>query len=141
MASIYREALLDVPVAVAWDFVDRYSRSEVHAFSICISERQVDDYRVVQTRDGDEIWERNVTVDPVRRRAVYTIPQYPGGAQHHQAEMHVDEAPDGQARLEWTTDILPHELVDGLDEAYDEAMADLVAAINAHAVASKSAES
>ena len=33
MASIHFTARLDVPAEVAWDFLERYTRSEVHMFS------------------------------------------------------------------------------------------------------------
>ncbi|PWU52028.1 hypothetical protein DLJ47_19890 [Micromonospora sp. S4605] len=131
MGTIYREAKLKVTADVAWDFLDRYTRSEVHAFSACKSERQEDDYRVVTLADGTEIWERNVTVDPALMRAVYTIPSFPG-ADHHQAEMRVLTDGDGAATLVWTTDLLPHELVERLSEAYEVMFGELVAAINEH---------
>jgi len=134
MSTIYRSAKLAVPASVAWDFVDRYTRSEVHAFTNCVSERQIDDFRVVVTVDGMEFWERNVTVDADRMRAVYAIPTFPG-AEHHQAEMRVVDDGDGRATLHWTTDFLPHELAEALAPNYDVLMVDLVAAINNHQMA------
>jgi|GEM_PF-976869 len=134
MATIYRSAELSVPASVAWDFVDRYTRSEVHAFTNCVSERQVDDYRVVVTADGMEIWERNVTVDPEWMRAVYAIPTFPG-AEHHQAEMRVVDNGNGRSTLVWITDLLPHELAEAMGPNYDQLMTDLVAAINGHQMA------
>ncbi|MEV2242264.1 SRPBCC family protein [Micromonospora sp. NPDC049891] len=131
MATIYHEAKLTVTADVAWDFLDRYTRSEVHVFSACTSERQEDDYRVVTLADGTEIRERNVTVDPVRMRAVYAIPGFPG-AEHHQAEMRVLADGDGAATLVWTTDILPHELVEHLGETYGVMFGELVTAVNEH---------
>jgi hypothetical protein len=134
MGSIYRSGDLTVSASVAWDFVDRYTRSEVHAFTNCVSERQVDDFRVVVTADGMEIWERNVTVDPEHMRAVYAIPGLMG-AEHHQAEMRVVDEGGGRAGLVWTTDFLPHELAEQLAPIYDELFADLVAAVNNHQMA------
>ncbi|GIJ29159.1 hypothetical protein Vqi01_43210 [Micromonospora qiuiae] len=131
MATIYREAKLTVTADVAWDFLDRYTRAEVHIFSACAGERQEDDYRVVTLADGTEIWERNVAVDPALMRAVYTIPGFPG-AEHHQAEMRVLADGEGAATLVWTTDLLPHELVEHLSEAYEVMFNELVAAVNEH---------
>ncbi|MEV4545169.1 SRPBCC family protein [Micromonospora echinaurantiaca] len=135
MGSIYREAKLKVTADVAWDFLDRYTRSEVHVFSACKNERQEGDYRVVTLVDGTEIGERNVTVDPAAMRAVYTIPGFPG-AEHHQAEMSVLTDGDGTATLVWTTDLLPHELVERLSEAYEVMFGELVAAVNEHSLRS-----
>jgi hypothetical protein len=130
MATIYRTATLTVPPDVAWRFLDRYTRSEVHVFANCVSERQVDDFRVVVTADGMELWEQNITVDGVHRRAVYTVPGIPG-IEHHQAEMRIDVEPDGRATLVWITDLLPHALADTLSPVYDTLFADLVAAVEA----------
>ncbi|MFF5216141.1 hypothetical protein [Micromonospora sp. NPDC000442] len=55
MAIIYHEAKLTVTADVGWDFLDRYTRSEVHVFSACTSERQEDDYRVVTLADGTAV--------------------------------------------------------------------------------------
>jgi len=134
MATIYRSAQLFVPASVAWDFIDRYTRSEVHAFTNCVSERQIDDYRVVVTADGMEFWERNVTVDPERMRAVYAIPTFPG-AEHHQAEMRVVDDGEGRSALLWITDLLPHDLAEAMAPSYDELMIDLGAAITGHQMA------
>lgn len=139
MGSIYRQAPLNVPADVAWDFLDRYTRAEVHAFSNCADERREGDYRVVTTVDGQEIWERNVTVDAARRRAVYTIAGLLG-AEHHHAEMRVDVAPDGTASLVWITDVLPDELAGSLEDIYTQLFDDLVAAVNRHGVAPLSVE-
>jgi hypothetical protein len=130
MATIYRSAELTVPADVAWRFLDRYTRSEVHVFANCVSERQVDDFRVVVTADGMELWEQNITVDVERRRAVYTVPGIPG-VKHHQAEMRIDVDPDGVVTLVWITDLLPHELADTLSPVYDTLFADLLSAVEA----------
>lgn len=131
MGTIFKSATVDVPAPVAWDFLDKYTRSEVHVFENCVSERMVDDFRVVVTQDGAEIWERNVTVDQDRMRAVYAIPGLLG-AEHHQAEMAVRVESDGTTTLLWITDMLPDELVAQLDPIYDGLFSDLVKAVTAH---------
>jgi hypothetical protein len=131
VATVHFSAHLDVPADVAWDFIDRYSRSEVHVFSVCSGERQEGDTRVVVLADGSEVRERNVTVDAVRRRAVYTVPGL-AGVEHHQAEMRVLEDPDGKVVLEWTTDVLPDSYADLLRDVYCSMFAELVAALNRH---------
>lgn len=130
MASLHFSADLDVSAPTAWDFVERYTRSEVHAFSTCVSERQEGEHRVVTMQDGREIWERNVTVDAARMRASYTIPGH-AGSEHHHAEMRVLSGSGDRARLEWVTDVLPDDLVPALEPRYRAAFADLVAAVEA----------
>lgn len=131
MATIFYAAPLQVAPAAAWDVLDRYTRSEVHVFSACVTERQEGDCRVVTLEDGSEIRERNVTVDSERMRAVYTVPGLMG-TEHHQAEMRVVREPGGGAALEWCTDVLPHELAELLREPYAAMFGELVDAVNHH---------
>ena len=120
-----------MPADTAWDFIERYTRSEVHVFSLCVAERQEGEYRVVTLADGQEVWERNVSVDPVRRRATYTVPGL-NGAEHHQAEMRVEVDHRARARLIWVTDYLPHDIAEQRAASYDTLFAELVAAVNSH---------
>lgn len=131
MGAVYHTAPLAVQAEVAWDFLDRYTRSEVHVFSSCTSERQVGDYRVVTIVNGDEVWEENVTVDPEHMRAVYRIPGLQGSV-HHQAEMRVVNDADGKTSLVWVTDFLPHSIVEEVRDTYEVLFEELVAAVNGH---------
>jgi hypothetical protein len=131
MAGLYYRAPLSVSAEVAWDFLDRYSRAEVHVFSSCTSERRVDDYRVVTISDGTEVWEQNVTVDPERRRAVYRVPGLAGSA-HHQAEMRIETAGGRAPHLVWVTDVLPDDVADRLRDTYDTLFTELQLAVNGH---------
>jgi hypothetical protein len=128
MGTIYRSGRASVSADAAWDFLDRYTRAEVHVFSRCTAERLEGEYRVVNTIDDEEFWERNVTVDQERRRAVYTVTNFPG-SEHHQAEMRVVEE-DGEVTLLWTTDVLPNEVAVAMEEVYDDLFAELLAAVN-----------
>ncbi|MBL7502699.1 hypothetical protein I6A84_25970 [Frankia sp. CNm7] len=132
MGSIYLEAVLDTPADLVWDFVDRYTRSEVHVFSACAAERREGEYRVVTLPDGEEVWERNLTVDPDRRRASYTVPAL-SGTEYHHAEMRVDALSPTATRLTWVTDYLPHDLANERTESYQVMFDELVAAVTAHA--------
>ena len=131
MASIYHAVQLDAPADAAWDFLDRYTRAEVHVFSACVAERCEGEYRVVTLTDGQEIWERNVTVDPVRRRASYTVLGLNDVAHHH-AEMRIDVDRDGSVTLVWVTDFLPHEIAGQYAANYAALFDELVAAATAH---------
>lgn len=131
MGSIYFAAQLDVPADVAWDYLDRFSRAEVLPFSSSTAGRLDGEHRVVTMPGGREIWERNVTVDPVHRRTSYTITEL-NGAEHHHAEMRVDVGTDGTVTLVWVTDYLPHELADQRAAAYAALFDELVAAVKAH---------
>jgi hypothetical protein len=134
MGSIYHEARLAVPADVAWDYLDRFTRAEVIPFSASAAGRREGEYRVVTMHGGHEIWERNVTVDPVRRRTSYTIAGL-NGAEHHHAELRVDVGADDAVTLVWVTDYLPHELAVQRAAGYAVLFDELVAAVNAHAKA------
>ena len=131
MAALYYRAPLSVTADVAWDFLDRYTRAEVHVFSSCVAERSVDDYRVVTITDGTEVWEQNITVDPERMRAVYRVPGL-AGSEHHQAEMRIETDDAGALHLVWVTDLLPHHLADLMRDTYDTLFTELQAAVNGH---------
>jgi len=131
MASIYYAAKVDVPADVAWDYLDRFTRAEVLPFSSCADCRREGEYRVVTMPGGHEIWERNVTVDPDRRRTSYTI-QGLNGAEHHHAEMRVDAGTDGTVTLVWVTDYLPHELAGQWAAVHAVLFEELVVAVTAH---------
>jgi hypothetical protein len=100
-------------------------------FSVCVGERQEAETRIVELADGTEVRERIITVDPTRMRAVYTVPGLPG-VEHHQAEMRVLEDSDRTARLEWCTDVLPHEYAEQLRRVYAPMFAEMVTAVNGH---------
>ncbi|MDT3446452.1 MULTISPECIES: SRPBCC family protein [unclassified Pseudofrankia] len=132
MGSIYFEKVLEIPAEEAWDFVERYSRSEVHVFSACVAERREGEFRVVTVPGGAEVWERNLTVDPVRRRASYTVPALTG-AEYHHAEMRVEPVGAESSRLVWVTDYLPHVLAEERTAPYEVMFEELVTAVRAHA--------
>jgi hypothetical protein len=131
MAGLYYRAPLSVSAEVAWDFLDRYTRSEVHVFSSCIAERSVDDYRVVTITDGSEVWEQNITVDADHMRAVYRVAGL-AGSEYHQAEMRIEVTDSDAPYLVWVTDVLPHDVADLLGDTYDTLFAELLLAVNGH---------
>jgi hypothetical protein len=131
VGCIYKSAVLSVPADAAWQVVDRYTRSEVHVFSMSVGERQEGDYRVVTTPDGAEVRELNVSVDPDLRRAAYTIPGIPG-AEHHHAVMQIVEDEAGRATLLWVTDIRPDELAAAMAPMYDGLFEELRAAVESN---------
>lgn len=131
MGSIYLAAPIDVPADVAWDYLDRFTRAEVLPFSSSAAGRREGEYRVITMPGGQEIRERIVTVDPVRRRSSYTITGL-NDSEHHHAEMRVDTGGDGTVTLVWVTDYLPHELAEQRADGYAALFGELVAAVNAH---------
>jgi hypothetical protein len=132
MATIYKSADLKTGVETAWDFIDKYTRSEVHVFANSASERQEGDYRVVTDLEGKEFWELNVGKDPEHRYASYTVPDL-FGATFHAASMQVFENGTDGCRLVWITDVLPDAFAEELGGFYDGLFKELVDAVEAHA--------
>jgi hypothetical protein len=130
MGTIYKSAEIAVPASKAWTFLERYTRSEVHIFSNCVSERQEGEYRVVTTVDGMEIWELNVAIDNEHMRASYTIAGLLG-AEHHHASMQVFDLGEGRCSVVWITDYRPHNWAEEIGPYYDVMFAEMLEAIRA----------
>jgi hypothetical protein len=128
MASIYKTAKLSITPEQAWDFVDKFTRSEVHVFSGAASERQEGDYRVVTDLEGNEVWELGVAVDPEHRRAAYTVPNL-FGATFHAASMQVLENDGDGCTIVWITDVLPDTFAEEYGEFYVGLFDDLVSSM------------
>jgi hypothetical protein len=128
MATIYKSAELSVSVKDAWDFVEKYTRSEAHVFSNSQSERREGDYRVVTDLQGEEFWELNVGVDSEHMRAAYTVPGL-FGATFHAASMQIVDTGGPGCVLIWITDVLPDSFATELDKFYVNLFDELVAAV------------
>jgi hypothetical protein len=131
VGSIYNAAEVDVTADVAWDYLDRFTRGEVLPFSSLVAGVADGEDRVFTVANGTQVRERNVTVDPVRRRASYFI--VGSGAEHHHAEMRVETDSSGAVTVVWVTDYLPHELADKRAPVIEKLFPALIAAVNAHA--------
>jgi len=128
MASIYKSAELSISAKDAWNFIDKYTRSEVHVFSNSQRERREGDYRVVTDLEGKEFWELNVRVDPEHMRAAYTVPGL-FGATFHAASMQIVDTGGPVCTLIWITDVLPDSFATELDKFYVDLFDELVSAV------------
>ncbi len=126
MASIYKSAELSISAKDAWNFIDKYTRSEVHVFSNSQRERREGDYRVVTDLEGKEFWELNVRVDPEHMRAAYTVPGL-FGATFHAASMQIVDTGGPVCTLIWITD--PDSFATELDKFYVDLFDELVSAV------------
>jgi len=141
VASIYNSARLSIDAKEAWDFLDKYTRSEVHVFADsraerlehvtsqdATKERPAGSYRVVTHLEGEDFWELNVSVDPEHMRAAYTVPGL-FGATFHAASMQVVDDGNPGCVLIWITDVLPDSFASDLGEYYVGLFDELVAAV------------
>ena len=128
MASIYRTARLNVPASAAWDVVDKYTRTDIHVFSVVAKQHMEGDWRICESPDGHVARELNITVDPEHMRASYTVPDLFESTFHH-ASMQVFDNGDGSSTLTWITDVLPDTFVEEHADLYDGLWSDLVQAV------------
>ena len=124
MAIIFKSANLKVSPAAAWDIVDRYTRNDVHVFSMVAKQRMEGPWRIVSS-GGFEYRELNITIDPEHMWASYTVPDLFGSTFHH-ASMRVFDSGDGGCRFEWVTDVDSDAFVVEQGDMYDALWADLV---------------
>jgi len=120
MASIHREAHVDVSADQAWAAVRDYGAAHRRLFPGILEDvRLEDDLRVVTFTNGMVLRERIVDVDDDARRFVYA--SVGGRTTHHNSSIQV--LADGTGcRLVWITDLLPHDLKDSITQLVDAGM-------------------
>lgn len=109
MGIVLKSADLSVSPDAAWDIVERFMRADIRVFSFIDENRIEGPLRTVVSRKGDlEQPELNITVDPERRYASYTLLDSPfWDGDFHYASMRVIDTGDGRCRFEWITDAAP----------------------------------
>ena len=110
MASIRKEVVIAAPSADVWSAVRDYGSVHTRLCPGYVVDTRMEggDLRVVTFATGLVLRELIVDVDDVARRFVWSAIE--GRAKHHNGAMQVFDAGEGQSRLVWTADILPHEL-------------------------------
>lgn len=110
MATIHKEAHIDVPVDLAWAAVRDVGAVDRRLAPGLVVESHLDgDARVVRFVNGLVARELIITIDDEVRRVAYA--SVGGRATHHNASMQVIPEGDG-TRFIWITDVLPHELAE-----------------------------
>jgi hypothetical protein len=118
MGSIFR----DIRVAASADFVcaairDTGAPHTRLARGFVVDTKVDAGARVVTFGNGLSARELIVDVDDTRRRFAYSI--VAGRATHHNASFEVIADGDHAARVLWTTDVLPHELIEPFSRMVD----------------------
>lgn len=125
MATIQKDIQVQATAAEAWDAMADFGAVHKKVVPGFVVECELDGAdRVVTFVNGAVARERLVTMDPDRRRLVYTVVDGPLGSTHHQASVEIDEV-KGATVIRWTTDVLP----DGLAGVIEQLMARGAAAI------------
>ncbi len=110
MASIIKTINTRTSAEAAWAMIGDVGA--VPALVSMITECQlVGNTRYCTMADGSKLAERVVTVDPDRKRLVYTVTEGPMPLEFHAATVSVEQTEDG-ARITWSVDILPDALAE-----------------------------
>jgi len=109
MATIYKEILVKAPPAFVWEAIKDFGAVHTRlARGFVTNTVRSGDERTVTFANGFVARERLVSMDDDLRRLVYTLVE--GPTSHHNASFQVLDAPEGQARLVWITDLLPEDV-------------------------------
>ncbi|MEA3011293.1 MAG: hypothetical protein QOJ91_2985 [Sphingomonadales bacterium] len=108
MATVQLEIRLDAESAEVWALVGDYGAAGELAPGFAAACTLDGDDRIVTFASGVVVREHLVTLDPDRRRLVYSARG--GRAEHHNAVMEVVALDGGRSLLKWTTDVLPDAL-------------------------------
>ena len=121
VTSIDRHVIVDVPPEQAWDALRDFGALHTRlARGFATDCRLEGSDRVVTFANGTILRERLIAIDEERRRVVWTI--LDGPFTHHNGAAQVSDE-GGRTRFEWTTDLLPDELHDGIAAAMERGLA------------------
>lgn len=109
MASVYKEFVVNVPVAFAWDAVKDIGAVHTRLAKGFATDTVLDgNVRTVTFANGVIAHERIVAVDEEHRRLAYTASG--SRATHHHAYFQVFPIAEDQSKVLWVTDLQPDEL-------------------------------
>ena len=118
MATIYKEILVRATPAFVWDALKDVGAVHTRlAQGFVTNTEHSGDERTVTFANGFVARERLVSVRDDIRRLAYTLVE--GSASHHNASFQVLDAPGGESRVVWVTDLLPDEVSASISEMVD----------------------
>lgn len=108
MATIYKEIIVNAPPGFVWEAIKDFGAVHTRfARGFVTNTVRSGDERTVTFANGFVARERLVSMDDDLRRLVYALVE--GPTSHHNASFQVLDAPGGQSRLVWITDLLPED--------------------------------
>jgi carbon monoxide dehydrogenase subunit G len=130
MASIHRQAVLDCPLATAWDALRDFGALHTRLAPGFVTDCRVleEGVRTVTFANGSTVRERLVALDEAHHRLSYTI--LGGRAAHHNASAQLVAEGESRTRFIWITDVLPDTLADTIGSMMDAGIAAMRRALN-----------
>ena len=120
MASIHKDIAINAHPNEVWAAVREFGA--VHrrlAPGFVVDARLDGEARIVHFANGTVARELLVDCDDARRRLVYAV--ISERVKQHSASVQVFAEGEGQSRLNWIVDVLPHEIAPYMDAQMDQA--------------------
>ena len=131
IATIYREAEIDVSVDKLWEALSDVAN--VDKLLSYLESAEIDgDFRTCAMDGGGELRELIVSIDQERRRVAYSIVEGPFGFEHHSSSWRA-VADGDKAVFIWETDVMPHSIAEVLEPVIDQSINDIRDAIESAA--------
>jgi polyketide cyclase/dehydrase/lipid transport protein len=127
VATIFKEARVDVPVEQLWSALSDLGNVD-RLLSYLQSAEMDGEFRSCSMGDGADLRELIVSVDPERRRIAYSVVEAPFEFEHHNASWRA-VADGDQSVFVWETDVKPDSVVAALEPLIDQSIADIQAAV------------
>lgn len=123
MASIYKETVLDCPLAAAWDALKDFGALHTGLAPGFVTNCHVEEegVRTVTFANGSKARERLVAIDEAHHRMAYTV--IGGKATHHNASAQLVAQGLGRTRFIWIADVLPDSFAGYIGAMMDEGLA------------------
>jgi hypothetical protein len=120
MASIHKDIIIDANPADVWNAVRDFGAVHQRLVPGFVLDSRLDgDARIVTFSNGTVARELLVDCDDERRRLVYAVVSE--RIKQHSASVQVTAEADGRSRLNWTVDVLPHEIAPYINAQMDQA--------------------
>jgi hypothetical protein len=134
MASLTHEIEIDVTAETAWDVVRDFAALHTRLVpgfvaNVEVFEEMDGPVRRVSFAHGIVLVERIVSIDDGARRFVWSIRAE--GIRHHNGALHVISCDTDRCKVEWTADVLPHELADRFSPLMKKGLATMRATLEA----------
>lgn len=131
MATLYKQLLIAAPRDLVWDAIRDVGALHSRLVPGFVRDTRMDgDARIVTFANGMVVREPIISIDDQRFRLVWGAEG--ARTKHYNAVLQVFRDPAG-SRVEWTTDLLPDDLVPAISAMQDQALAAMKPALEAAA--------
>jgi hypothetical protein len=115
MATVRKQTVVDVPIAEVWDAARDFGALDTRLAAGYVTACRLEgEDRIVTLANGNTFRERLISIDDTARRLCWTIVDGPWT--HHNGVLEVFSDEQGRTRLVWTTDALPHDTEEMLND-------------------------